>query len=104
MGSEGCVLVRVRGISPVGGSVQCGNGPVSDVPTAIGVGLLLAAVFIVAVIVGPKLVLLVVVAVLGFGAVEYFDKVSEKGYRPATMVGILACVATPIAAYWAGAF
>jgi phosphatidate cytidylyltransferase len=69
---------------------------------AIGVGLLIAIVFVVAVIVGPKLVLLVVVAVLGFGAIEYFDKVSEKGYRPATMVGIIACVATPIATYWAG--
>ncbi|MEO7370526.1 MAG: phosphatidate cytidylyltransferase, partial [Ilumatobacteraceae bacterium] len=73
-----------------------------DLPTAIGVGLLLAILFIVAVMVGPKLVLLVVVAVLGFGAIEYFDKVSEKGYRPATMVGIIACVATPVAAYWAG--
>ena len=26
------------------------------------------------------------------GAVEYFDKVSEKGYRPATIIGIIACV------------
>ena len=73
-----------------------------DLPTAIGVGLLLAAAFVIAVVVSPKLVLLVVVAVLGFGAIEYFDKVSEKGYRPATVIGIIACVATPIAAYWAG--
>ena len=73
-----------------------------DLPTAIGVGLVIAAVFVVTVLISPKLVLLVVVAVLGFGAIEYFDKVSEKGYRPATIVGIIACVATPIAAYWAG--
>jgi phosphatidate cytidylyltransferase len=73
-----------------------------DLPTAIGVGLLMAIVFVVAVMVSPKLVMVVVVAVLGFGAIEYFDKVSEKGYRPAAVVGILACVATPIAAYWAG--
>jgi phosphatidate cytidylyltransferase len=73
-----------------------------DLPTAIGVGLLMAAAFVVAVVVSPKLVLVVVVAVLGFGAIEYFDKVSEKGYRPATIIGIITCVATPIAAYWAG--
>ena len=73
-----------------------------DLPTAIGVGLLIAAVFVIAVVISPKLVLLVVVAALGFGAIEYFDKVSEKGYRPATIVGIISCVATPIATYWAG--
>lgn len=73
-----------------------------DVPTAIGVGLLMAAVFVVAVVVSPKLVLAVVVAVLGLAAVEYFDKVSEKGYRPAMIVGIIACVTLPIATYWAG--
>jgi phosphatidate cytidylyltransferase len=73
-----------------------------DLPTAIGVGLLIAIVFVISVIVSPKLVLVVVIAVLGLGAIEYFDKVSEKGYRPATIIGIIACVATPIAAYWAG--
>ncbi len=73
-----------------------------DLPTAIGVGLLIAAVFVIAVVISPKLVLVVVVAALGFGAIEYFDKVSEKGYRPATIVGIISCVAAPIATYWAG--
>ena len=98
----------VRGGRPArsGSTARPPNRPAKssgrDVPTAIGVGLVLAALFIVAVIVSPKLVLLVVVAVLGFGAVEYFDKVSEKGYRPATFVGIVACVAMPIATYWAG--
>jgi phosphatidate cytidylyltransferase len=73
-----------------------------DLPTAIGVALLIAAAFLVSVVIGPKVVLVVVVAVLGLGSIEYFDKVSEKGYRPATIVGIVACVATPIATYWAG--
>jgi len=77
------------------------SGP-RDLPTAVGIGLLMAAVFIVAVIVGPKLVLVLAVAVLGLGSVEYFDKVTEKGYRPATIAGIVACVALPIATYWAG--
>lgn len=73
-----------------------------DLPTAIGIGLVMAALFIVAVLVNPKLVLIIVVVVLGLGSVEYFDKVTEKGYRPATVAGIVACVALPIGAYWAG--
>ncbi len=73
-----------------------------DMRTAIGVGVLMAVVFVVALLVSPKLVLAVAVAVLGLAAIEYFDKVSEKNYRPATFVGILACAAMPIAAYWAG--
>jgi phosphatidate cytidylyltransferase len=73
-----------------------------DIPTAIGVGLLIAAAFVITVVVSPKLVLAMVVAVIGLAAVEYFDKVSEKGYRPATITGIIACVTLPIAAYWAG--
>ncbi len=73
-----------------------------DMPTAVGMGLLLAAVFLIAVVVSPKLVLIVVILVLGLGAVEYFDKVTEKGYRPATVIGIVACVALPVAVYWAG--
>jgi len=73
-----------------------------DLPTAIGIGLIMAAAFIVAIVVGPKLVLAVVMIVLFLAAVEYFDKVSEKGYRPATIIGIIACVTLPLAAYWAG--
>ena len=73
-----------------------------DMPTAIGVGLLIAAAFVITVVVSPKLVLAMVVVVIGLAAVEYFDKVSEKGYRPASIAGIIACVTLPIAAYWAG--
>jgi phosphatidate cytidylyltransferase len=73
-----------------------------DVPTAIGVGLAMAAIFLIAVVVSPKLVLAVVVVVILLASVEYFDKVSEKGYRPATIIGIIACVLLPLGAYWAG--
>jgi phosphatidate cytidylyltransferase len=71
-------------------------------PTAIGVGLIMAAVFVAALRISPKLVVAVVVVVLGFAAYEYFEKVTEKGYRPATVIGTATCVAMPIAAYWAG--
>lgn len=73
-----------------------------DMPTAVAVGLLMAAAFIVALLWKPIAVLVIIVLVLGFAAVEFFDKVSEKGYRPAAVAGIVACVALPIATYWVG--
>ena len=39
---------------------------------------------------------------LGLGAVEYFDRVREKGYQPALVPGIMACVAAPFAVYHYG--
>ncbi len=73
-----------------------------DMPTAVAVGALMAAVFVGAIIWKPQAVLAIVVVVVGLAAVEYFEKVTEKGYQPASVVGIVACVAAPLAAYWIG--
>ncbi len=73
-----------------------------DMPAAIAVGLLLAAAFIAALMWKPVGVVAVVVVILGLAAVEFYDKVSEKGYRPAVIPGIATCVAAPLAAYWLG--
>jgi phosphatidate cytidylyltransferase len=73
-----------------------------DMPTAIAVGLVLAAAFIAALMWKPWSVAAVVAVILGLGAVEFYDKVAEKGYRPAVVPGVAACVATPLAAYWLG--
>ena len=70
-----------------------------DMPTAVAVGALMAAVFIATIIAGPLAALAVVVVVIGLAGVEYFEKVTEKGYQPASFVGILACVAAPVASY-----
>jgi phosphatidate cytidylyltransferase len=76
--------------------------PARDMPTAIAVGVAIAAVFLAALLWRPAAALVIVVIVLGLAAVEYFDKVTEKGYRPATIVGIAATIALPLAAYWVG--
>ncbi len=73
-----------------------------DMPTAIAVGALMAAVFVGAIIWKQQAVLAIVVVVVGLAAVEYFEKVTEKGYQPASVVGIVACVGSPLAAYWVG--
>jgi phosphatidate cytidylyltransferase len=73
-----------------------------DMPTAVAVGLIIAAAFIGALLFRPWAVLIIIVAVVGLASVEFFDKVSEKGYRPATVAGIVACTALPLATYWVG--
>ena len=71
-------------------------------PVAIAVGLGLVAAFVAALMYRPVAVAALVVVILGLAAVEFYDKVAEKGYRPAVVPGIVACVAAPLAAYWLG--
>jgi phosphatidate cytidylyltransferase len=93
----------VRPTSTTGATSRTAPPPSSrDMPTAVAVGLILAAVFIGALLFEPWAVLAIVVAILGLASVEFFDKVTEKGYRPATVAGIVATVCLPLAAYWAG--
>jgi phosphatidate cytidylyltransferase len=88
------------GGKPVGKSTGGAGG--RDMPTAIAVGLGIAAVFIGAIKYQPWAVAVLVVLVLGLAAVEYFDRVREKGYQPAFVPGIVACVAAPLAVYHYG--
>ena len=87
---------RGRNGKPAGGT----SG--RDMPTAIAVGLGIAALFIGALKYKPWAVAVIVVLVLGLAAVEYFDRVREKGYQPAFIPGIVACVAAPFAVYHYG--
>jgi len=73
-----------------------------DMPTAVTTALILLAVFIGAIMWRPAAVMIIVLAVVGLAAVEFFSKVTEKGYRPATFAGLITCVAAPLAAYWIG--
>ncbi|HWC68594.1 MAG TPA: phosphatidate cytidylyltransferase [Acidimicrobiales bacterium] len=76
------------------------QGAGRDMPTAVAVGLGLGAVYVGLANIGPKALVGLVVVVLVLGAIEFFDKVREKGYQPATLVGLIAAAAMPIAAYW----
>jgi phosphatidate cytidylyltransferase len=73
-----------------------------DMPMAIGVGVALAALFLILAKIGPKYLMVLVVLALAAAAVEFFDKVREQGYQPATLVGIVAVAGMPLAAYWRG--
>lgn len=85
------------GTAPTGGTAG------RDMPTAVAVGVAMAAIFLVVIRFAPVwAALALVTVVIGLASVEYFDKVTEKGYRPANIAGILACVFSPVMGYWAG--
>jgi phosphatidate cytidylyltransferase len=73
-----------------------------NMPVAVAAALALAAVFLGALLWRPAAVVAFVAVALGLAAVEFFGRVTEKGYRPATVAGLLACVTAPLAAYWLG--
>ena len=77
-------------------------GAKRNLPVAIASGLVLAAVFIAAAMWRPLGAIIFVCILLGLAAIEYFSKVTEKGYRPAVAAGVVACVAAPAVAYWVG--
>lgn len=82
---------------------QVGMSDKRNLPVAVATGLGLAVVFLgLTVVVGPLGALLFSAAVLGLAGVEYFGKVTEKGYRPAVAPGVVAIVAAPLAGYWVG--
>lgn len=73
-----------------------------NLPVAITAALVIAAVFLGALLWRPAAVVAFVAVALGLAAVEFFGRVTEKGYRPATVAGLLACITAPLAAYWVG--
>ncbi|MEM8745947.1 MAG: phosphatidate cytidylyltransferase [Actinomycetota bacterium] len=76
-----------------------------NLPMAVFSGLLLAAAFLaLTLFVGPAGSLVFVTVALGIAGIEYFGKVTEKGYRPAVAPGVAAIVAAPLAGYWLGEF
>lgn len=71
-----------------------------DMNAAVLVGGVLAALFVASIFVGPAAVIALVVVVLAVAALEFFTHVSSRSLTPPLAVGVVACVAAPLAAYW----
>lgn len=87
---------------PSGGGATASTGGGRNLPVAIAVGLVLGAVFLLLTMWRPAGAIAFVTVALGVASIEYFSKVTEKGYRPVVAAGVAACVAAPLAAYWVG--
>lgn len=73
-----------------------------DMPIAVLVGVVLSAVILVAMQVGPAWALVVATIVLGLAAVELLSATRVAGYQPAVVLGLAGVVMMPLAAYWRG--
>jgi phosphatidate cytidylyltransferase len=73
-----------------------------NVPVAIFAGLVLAALFVGAILWRPAAVAALVTIILAIAAFEYLNKVTEKGYRPAVAPALAAIISAPLVAYWVG--
>jgi phosphatidate cytidylyltransferase len=87
---------------PPGSSGAPREGGERNLPVAIAAGLILGAVFLALTMWRPAGAIAFITVGLGLASIEYFSKVTEKGYRPVVAAGVAACVAGPLAAYWVG--
>ncbi len=73
-----------------------------DLPVAIGVGVALAVVALVLFSIGPGAAMGLVTLVIAAAAAEFYAAMQKVAYRPATLLGIVACAGLPLATYWRG--
>ncbi len=73
-----------------------------DLGTAVAVGIALVILLGVAYAVGAKGLLVLSALVLLACAVEAFGMVQRRGFKPATLLGLVATVGVVFAAYWKG--
>lgn len=83
-------------------SIPTEGGGDRDLATAVGVGLLLAAVLVVALLLGEFWAIVLVSVALAMAAAEFYNAVRQVGYHPATLAGIAVAAAFPFAVYWRG--
>lgn len=79
-----------------------GAGGGRDVPTAVAAGVGIAVVALISFALGSAVVTVLATIVIGFAAVEYFGAAQRSGFRPASLLGLVATVAFPLATYWRG--
>jgi len=73
-----------------------------DVPTAVFVGVAIAAAALCCFLLGPAVTMVLVFAILALAGAEFFTAARRGGFRPATLLGLTAVAALPLASYWRG--
>ena len=73
-----------------------------NVPQAAAVGIALAVIALLVFKAGPAPAMVLVEIVVVLAAFEFYGAVLRGGFRPATLLGLTAVAALPLAAYWKG--
>ena len=94
--------IRTRQAAPLDGGSRLPADSQRDMGTAVGIGLAMAAAALILFKAGPKPALVLVTAVVTMAAAEAYDVLRRAGYRPATLLGLVAVVSLMFAAYSEG--
>lgn len=78
------------------------GGGRDDMLQRVATGLALGVAALVTFRIGPKAAVVLIALVLGLAVAELFAATRRAGYQPATLLGIAATVAMPLAIYWRG--
>jgi len=86
------------------GRVRGRGGPPSarDNTQAVIIGAALGAVFLICAALGPRFVLVYTAAIIVFLTAELFAVLRRAGYKPATLLGLVATIALVFGCYWKG--
>ena len=71
-----------------------------NLSSAVIVGLVLVVLFVGTSFVGPAAVMALVIVVLAIAALEFFTQTNNRGLGAPMVVGVVACLAAPLAAYY----
>lgn len=96
---------RVESDGP-GGPGSGGSGPASapgsDLLTRVIVGVVLAVAALICLNFGRGSTAVLATVIVGVAAFEFYEALRRRGFHPATILGVLAAVTTPLAAYKVG--
>ncbi len=81
---------------------QPGGSGGPDLLPRIATAAVMAGVAILCLVIGKPTTLLLIAAVLAMAASEFFVSLRKVGYQPATLLGLTATTAMPLAVYWRG--
>ncbi|CAN5569738.1 hypothetical protein BH10ACT1_BH10ACT1_37560 [soil metagenome] len=79
-----------------------GAGGDRDMTTAVAIGVGMGVVAAIILALQTPLSALLVTAILGLAAVEYFAVLRRVGWESAQLLGVASCVFFPLAVYWRG--
>jgi len=94
--------IRTRQAPPADNGQRAPVPAQREMRTAVGIGLAMAAVALILFKAGPKPALVLVTAVVTLAAAEAYDVMRRAGYRPATLLGLIAVVSLMFATYSEG--
>lgn len=78
------------------------SGPNSDMGSRVAVGVGLIVLLIICYVIGPKALVALAALVVVAAAAEAYNMTRAPGFRPATLLGLVATVGCVLGAYWRG--